>query len=505
MRQSTPVSTISRYGVAIALTLAALFLRWRLTPILGLSTLFIFLAITISAWYGGLGTGLTSTFLICGFAVAFPSLVVSSSTGNYSALPFIFTIFMSGSVVSVLVETLRRAQSKAEMNAAGLAHSNEQFALLVNSVPDYGIFMLDAEGRIQGWNEGARQIKGYEADEIIGQHFSVFYPAEDIACGKPEMELKEARETGKFKEESWRLRKNGARFWANIVITAVRDANGDLRGFSNVTRDMTERREAEERDRLLIREQAAREEAENANKAKDQFLAILSHELRTPLNTIIGWSYLLKNDLLDEQAARDACESIERSSQIQMRLIEDLLDVSRMLAGKLSVEKVPLDLTELVSLATESISAWAAQKEIELQVLRYPTPLLVSGDTVRLQQVILNLLQNSIKFTPSGGKVMIELSKKDSFAEIRIHDTGSGISSVALPHIFEHFHQADSSPSRKYGGLGLGLSIVRHVIEAHDGSIQAQSPGEGLGTTFTICLPLLSTPAAALTGETKVD
>ena len=505
MRQSTPVSTVSRYGVAIALTLAALFLRCFLTPILGPSTPFIFLAITVSAWYGGLGTGLTSTFLICGFAVAFPSLVVSSSTGNYSVLPFISTIFINGSVVSILIETLRRAQSKAEMNAAAVAQSNEQFDLLVNSVSDYGIFMLDAEGHIQSWNVGARNINGYETEEIIGRHFSTFYPAEDIAAGKPEMELKIASRAGKFEEEGWRLRKNGERFWASVIITAVRDSQGELLGFSKVTRDMTERRKAQERDRLLIREQAAREEAENANKAKDQFLAILSHELRTPLNTIIGWAYLLKNNLLDDKDAHDACESIERSSQIQMRLIEDLLDVSRMLAGKLSVEKVPLDLTELVSLTSESISVWAAQKEIELQVLRYPTQLSVLGDAVRLQQVILNLLQNSIKFTPPGGKVIIELSKKESCAQIQIHDNGSGISSAALPHIFEHFHQADSSPSRKYGGLGLGLSVVRHVIEAHEGSIEAQSPGEGLGTTFTICLPLLSTPVAALAGETKVD
>ena len=260
---------------------------------------------------------------------------------------------------------------------------------------------------------------------------------------------------------------------------------------------MTERREAEERDQLLIREQAAREAAENANKAKDQFLAVLSHELRTPLNTIIGWSYLLKNNLLDEQAVHDACESIERSSRIQMRLIEDLLDVSQMLAGKLSVEKVPLDLTTLVANATEAIQISTTQKEIEIRVIRYPTQLLVLGDAVRLQQVVLNLLQNSIKFTPLKGKITIELSRQDDGAEIQIRDNGAGISSAALPHIFERFHQADSSPSRKYGGLGLGLSIVRHVVQAHDGTIEAQSPGGGLGTTFIIRLPLLSTPESA--------
>ena len=197
---------------------ARFFCGWLLIPGLGPSTPFVLLAITISAWYGGLGTGLTSTLLISVVAITFPAIAISTTTKTDSVVPFLLTILIIGSIISVLIESLRRAQRKAERTRPILAQTNEQFDLLVNSAHDYGIFMLDSDGHIQGWNESARQIKGYLADEIIGRHFSVFYPAEDIAAGKPEMELKVARETGKFKEEGWRLRQNGARFWANCAV-----------------------------------------------------------------------------------------------------------------------------------------------------------------------------------------------------------------------------------------------------------------------------------------------
>jgi len=498
MRQSTPVPLLSRYIFAFALTAIALVLRWLLMPVLGPSTPFVLLAITISAWYGGLGPGLLSTFLICTVAAIFPALAISAASKTYSVLPFIITILIIGVIISALIESLRREQVKAQTTANYLAEINERFEMLVNSVKDYGIFMLDIEGRIISWNEGARTINGYETEEIIGRHFSTFHPAGDIASGKPEMELRVATVTGRFEEEGWRLRKDGSRFWANVVIAAVHDATGELRGFSKVTRDMTDHRQALERDRLLIREQAAREEAENANKAKDQFLAVLSHELRTPSNTIVGWAYLLKNGLLDEQAARNACESIERSSKVQMRLIEDLLDVSRMLAGKLSVEKIPLDLSAVVETAVDAVQFSVQEKHIDLQVHRWPTSLCVEGDAVRLEQVICNLLHNAIKFTPAKGKIVLQMAKDGDKAEIKISDNGSGILPPMLPHIFEHFQQADSSATRRHGGLGLGLAIVHHIVQAHDGTVVAQSEGEDRGATFIVQLPLLSTPASSI-------
>lgn len=489
MRSNTTAHLFSRYGVAITLTALALFLRWLLLPLFGSSTPFIVLAVAVSAWYGGLGPGLTTTFTYSLFIALFPSLWINSATT--SQFPLIISVLVIGSMISGLIESLHRAQSKTEMDSARLAESNERFHLLVDSVKDYGIFMLDTQGVVTSWSAGARQIKGYEAEEIIGQHFSRFYPAEDIAAGKPELELRVATTAGRFEEEGWRLRKDGSRFWVNVVATAVYDNQGELRGFSKVIRDMTERRKSEEQNHLLIREQAARVEAENANKAKDQFLAILSHELRTPLNTIGGWAYLLKNGFLSEQEMRDACGSIERSSKLQIRLIEDLLDVSRMLSGKLSVEKNPTELTAIAEAAISEARFSSEAKNIELKVHHWPTPLIVLGDAMRLQQVVSNLLQNSIKFTAAGGHVVIDLCKDGEQAEIKVHDNGSGISAAAIPHIFEHFHQADSSATRKHGGLGLGLAIVRYVVEAHGGTVHAQSDGEGEGSTFIVRLPLL--------------
>lgn len=492
MRWSTQAHPLSRYVVAIVLVALALFLRWLFMPLLGSSTPFILLAVAVSAWHGGLGPGLTATFLSCLFLSIFRSMMIQPAGLNPQPyLPLLISILIMGSLLSALIESLRCAQSKAEMNAARLAESNERFQLLVNSANDYGIFMLDTEGRVLSWNEGAHHITGYEAEEIIGQHFSRFYPAEDIAAKKPQLELRLATETGRFEEESWRLRKDGSRFWASVIIAAVRDDQGQLRGFSKVTRDMTEKRKAEERDRLLIREQAAREQAENANKAKDQFLAVLSHELRTPINTIVGWAYLLKNGLLDEPTMREACESIERSSKLQMRLIEDLLDVSRMLAEKLSIESTPVELGAIVAAAVSAARFSFQEKSLELTVQGCPPPLWVSGDAVRLEQVISNLLNNAIKFTPAGGRIAVQLSGENGQAQIKISDSGVGISASAMPHIFEHFRQADSSATRQRGGLGLGLSIVHHVVEAHGGSVVAQSPGEGQGATLIVGLPLL--------------
>lgn len=491
MRQSTHRHPLARYGLAVSLTFTALFLRWLLLPVLGSSMPFILLAVAISAWYGGLGPGLTVTFLTCFLISIFPSLIVSSlGINNNFQFSYLASLIIMGGMISILIESLHREQRKAQTNAAHLAEGNERFHLLVDSAKDYGIFMLDTEGRIMSWNAGARNINGYEAHEIIGKHFSIFYPAEDIADGKPEMELRVATKTGRFEEEGWRLRKDGSRFWASVVVGAVHDNTGELRGFSKVTRDMTQKREAEEREQLLIREQLARVEAENANKAKDQFLAILSHELRTPLNTIVGWAYLLKNEVLDEQTTREACESIERSGTVQMRLVEDLLDVSRMMSGKLSIERDPTDLAEVVEAAFKAVRFSAEDKRIDLKLNGWATPIIILGDSVRLEQTVSNLLQNSIKFTPEGGHVTVELSKDDENASITVRDTGSGISSSVIPYIFDHFRQADSSASRKHGGLGLGLAIVYYIVEAHGGSVVAQSPGEGLGSTFIVQFPL---------------
>jgi PAS domain S-box-containing protein len=253
-----------------------------------------------------------------------------------------------------------------------LRQSEERFRLMVESVKDYAIFMLDPQGYIESWNVGAENIKGYKADEIIGKHFSIFYPQEDLQRDKPGYELKVAAEVGRFEDEGWRLRKDGTRLWANVIITALRDKDGTLRGFGKVTRDLTERKKAEEQRLQLAREQVARAEAEAASRAKDEFLATISHELRTPLNAILGWSRMIRGLKLDENKFDRGLSTIERNARLQSQLIDDLLDVSRIISGKLRLTVIPVELPQVIEAAIDSIRPAAEAKGIRLQVtLRY--------------------------------------------------------------------------------------------------------------------------------------
>jgi signal transduction histidine kinase/CheY-like chemotaxis protein len=255
--------------------------------------------------------------------------------------------------------------------------------------------------------------------------------------------------------------------------------------------------EIAERERLLVREQIARAEAETANRLKDEFLATVSHELRTPLNAIIGWTYMLRNSSLDEATLARAIDTIERNAQSQAQLIEDILDVSRAITGRVRLNIEPVDMATVINAAIDAVQLAADAKGIQLEVTLEPSARRVSGDASRLQQVIWNLLSNAIKFTPEGGSVRAQLERAGGSAQIRVSDTGDGISADFLPFIFERFRQADGTSTRRHGGLGLGLAIVRHLVELHGGTVNAESPGEGCGATFTIKLPLAVTPKRA--------
>jgi PAS domain S-box-containing protein len=626
--------------------------------------------------------------------------------------------------------------------------SEERYRLLVESVQDYAIFMLDRQGYVTSWNAGAEHITGYRAEEIIGQHFSCLFPEEDRAQGKPERELQLASAAGKYEEENLRLRKNGSCFWADVLITALRDEQGALRGFAKVTRDITERKQAEEdlrdsraqlqsiigsamdaiisideeqrivlfnaaaekmfgcsaqealgstitrfiperyrqqhwehvrnfgrtkvtrramgalgalfglradgrefpieasisqsevsghklstvilrditerkqaedrfrlavesapnamvmvnqqgeiilvnsqterlfgytreeligqpvevlvpsqlrerhpayrtdfsahpqtramgagrdlfglrkdgreipieiglnpievdgqvvvlssivditerkrveqeREQLFEREQQARAEAEVANRMKDEFLATVSHELRTPLSSILGWTRMINSHRLPEAQTRTAMEAIERNARAQTRLVEDILDASRIITGKLRLEFQPIELVPAIHAALETIRPSAEVKGIIIQTVIDPSASWVLGDSSRLQQLVWNLLSNAVKFTPAGGRVSLQLERRDRAAVITVRDTGKGISSEFLPHVFERFRQADSSTTRAHGGLGLGLALVRYLAEAHGGTVQAESAGAEQGATFTVTLPLLQRAGAA--------
>ncbi|OUL27393.1 hypothetical protein BV378_11575 [Nostoc sp. RF31YmG] len=262
--------------------------------------------------------------------------------------------------------------------------------------------------------------------------------------------------------------------------------------------DLIEQRQDEaQRQQLLEREQAAREEAERANRIKDEFLAVLSHELRSPLNPILGWSTLLLGKKLDEAKTAQALATIQRNAKLQSELIEDLLDVSRILRGKLSLNVAVVNLVSIIEAAMETVRLAAQAKSIQVEASFAPDVGLVLGDSTRLQQVIWNLLSNAVKFTPNGGGVNIRLENFDSYAQITVSDTGQGIEPGFVPYVFDHFSQANAATTRKFGGLGLGLAIVRHLVELHGGTVGVESLGVGMGATFTVRLPLMPTQATA--------
>jgi len=355
----------------------------------------------------------------------------------------------------------------------------ELFQLMIANVRDYAIFMLDTQGHIATWNPGAERIKGYAVDEIIGKHFSVFYPEADVLDGKCEMELRVAASEGRFEDEGWRLRKDGSQFWANVVISAVRDRHGNLVGFAKVTRDLTDRKRAED-------ERSARLAAEHANRAKDEFLAMLGHELRNPLAPILTALQLIK--LRGDSPPLKEHDVIERQVKHMMRLVDDLLDVSRITKGKLELKKKPLDMRIVLAKAIEIASPLLEQRGHHFQLDAPNRPVGVDGDEARLTQVIANLLTNAAKYTDLNGRIDVALRERDGVVEVEVTDNGQGIDAQLLPYIFDLFVQGYRSAERSSGGLGIGLTLVNRLVELHCGTVSVHSDGPGKGSTFTVRL-----------------
>ena len=402
-----------------------------------------------------------------------------------------------------------RDLSKRREQEESLRQSEERFRLLVEGVKDYAIFMLDPNGYVMTWNSGAERIKGYSSDEIIGQHFSKFYPQDALDVRWPDHELQVATEVGFFTEEGWRLRKDGSRFLAHVTITALRGENGSLRGFAKLTRDLTERQRVEvleandmRREEMLDAERNARMAAQRAAVVKDEFLATLSHELRTPLNAILGWTQVLKyKGLPTKEEFQRGMEVIERSTRAQAQLIDDLLDLSRIISGRVRLDVRQLALIDVVKGAIAIAEPAIEAKGIRLETVLDPGGGIISGDPARLQQILWNLLSNATKFTPRGGRIQVVLQRVNSHMEVNVSDTGVGIPASFLPHVFERFSQKDTSTTRNYGGLGLGLAISKQLVELHGGTLEAKSPGEGRGSTFSLRMPLSIVDTVAETTE----
>jgi PAS domain S-box-containing protein len=379
-------------------------------------------------------------------------------------------------------------RKRAQDEQVARLEAEERYRLLVDSVKDYAIFMLDATGHVATWNAGAERINGFRAEEIIGRHFSQFYPEADVKAGKCEMELAGATRDGRFEDEGWRIRKDGSTFWANVVISAVRDRHGNLVGFSKVTRDLTERKRLEE-------ERAARLAAEQSSRAKDEFLAMLGHELRNPLAPILTAIQLLK--LRGEEAVKEH-EVIERQVNHMMTLVDDLLDVARATRGKLELRRKKLDLRVVLAKAIEIAGPLLEQRNHHFQLDVPAQALGVDGDEARLTQVFANLLNNAAKYTEPGGHISVKVSLSDGQVVVAVTDDGLGIDKDLLPRIFQLFVQGYRAADRAPGGLGIGLTLVCELIQMHGGKVTAESDGPGKGSTFTVRLPIAD---LANTGE----
>jgi len=356
---------------------------------------------------------------------------------------------------------------------------------------DSAIIGKKLDGTIISWNRGAERLYGYSPEEAIGQPISMLIPP-DMPDELPK--IMERLKCGEVIDsyETVRRCKDGNLIDILLTVSPINDSEGNVIGASALARNITEQKRVQkERELLLAREQAAREEAEAASRAKDELLATISHELRTPLNAILGWIGMLRSGRLDDDTKARALETLDRNARSQAQLIEDMLEVSRIVTGKLRLDVQPVELSSVIQLAVDAVRPAADAKGVRLQTLLDPNAGPVSGDPNRLQQVVWNLLSNGVKFTPKGGRVQIRLERINSHVQIAVSDTGQGISSEFLPFVFERFRQADSSLSRKHGGLGLGLAIVRHLVELHGGTVEAMSEGEGQGSTFFVKLPVI--------------
>jgi PAS domain S-box-containing protein len=377
----------------------------------------------------------------------------------------------------------KAAEDKNRQQQAELQRSEERFRLMIECVMDYAIFMLDPRGFVMSWNSGAQRIKGYAADEIIGTHFSRFYPPEIVAEGFPERELEIASKEGRFEDEGWRVRKDGSKFWANVVITAVRDEARHLLGFSKVTRDLTERRQLEK-----VRVEA--EVLADVNRRKDEFLAMLSHELRNPLAPISNAVQLLRLDPSNDIARQPAISILERQVAHLTRLVDDLLEVSRISSGRIRMQRDDIDLRQIAERAVEAVHQLSAKRGHDLSLSLPADPVWVYADAIRIEQVIVNLLTNAAKYTNSGGKIRLSVEQLENQAVLRVADTGVGIAADLLPAVFDLFTQSERSLDRSEGGLGIGLTIVRKIVELHEGTVEAFSEGQGRGSEFVVTLPL---------------
>ncbi len=378
-----------------------------------------------------------------------------------------------------------------------LAHeAHQRLTFHVENTP-LAVVEWDNDFCVSRWSASAERLFGWKAREVLGKQIKdwrfVFADDLDAVTQLTDKQRRGSERQGILRNRNYT--KDGSVLYCEWYNSVLHDDSGKLVSVLSLVLDVTARKLAEDdRAELLLREREARQEAENADRLKDEFLATLSHELRTPLTSVLGWATLIRTGDIDEANYAVAIETIERNARLQARLIDDLLDVSRIITGNLRLDLVPLDLAPVIDAARNAVRPAAEAKGIEIQTSFEAKDCLIKGDSGRLRQVVWNLLLNAIKFTPREGKVAVTLRCTDSSVLLSVSDSGDGIEANFLPHVFDRFRQAEGSISRRQGGLGLGLAVVRHLVELHGGSVTAESPGRGKGATFTVELPLARVP-----------
>lgn len=350
----------------------------------------------------------------------------------------------------------------------------ERWQILMDNVKDYAIFMLDPEGKIATWNEGAQRILGYAEDEILGHNFCDIFTPEDIGRKQPEAELEGATKRGRAEDERWHVRKDGSRFWALGIVSSLRDDTGKLRGFAKILRDITDRKKAQE---ALIEE----------NRRKDEFLAILSHELRNPLAGISNSVELLSRGL----TAPEVIEIVARQTATLRRLVDDLLDITRITTGKVPLKRERVTVADIVERAAREANHLIEAGQQQLNIHLPGESITLDADADRLQQVLWNLLSNAAKYSPAGGKIDVRAERVGNELFLSVRDEGIGISAEMIPRVFDMFVQADRTLDRSQGGLGIGLTLAQRIVQMHGGSIHAKSAGIGNGSEFSIRMPVV--------------
>jgi PAS domain S-box-containing protein len=364
-----------------------------------------------------------------------------------------------------------------------LAQAEGRFRLFMESVKDYAIVLMDPDGRVIDCNAGAELILGY-GPEMLGQTFAIFFPDDDRRAGVPERELRKSAETGQVSDDRWHVRKDGSYFWAFGITNAMRDERGTLRGFAKILRDSSERKRLE--DELRDKNEAL----QNADRLKDEFLAMLAHELRNPLAPIFNALSILRRERTLSEVGQQARSIIERQARGLSDLVDDLLDVSRVTTGKIQLNKAIVDFRDIINAAVQANRSHLEARKHSLTLSLPRKPLWLNADRTRIEQVVTNLLSNASKYSDEGSRIEVTAAKEGHFAVLRVRDWGIGIPPDFLPRVFDLFAQGDWSLTRSQGGLGVGLTLVRKLVEMHGGDAEATSKGLGEGSEFIVSLPI---------------